>query len=219
MRKLAVLLAVVVMSGCGDSTQDVAIDPIVDTGSEPDTIVTKDNLTLAYFFADNPRASQNEASLRGNEGIQQGIDRLVALGYVADGNPSTFIHVVDIHGRILETTWFPFIDPTDPTVAAGVVHVQSNESEYVIPLRLPSGPRASLDETTDIASRSGEEDWGPDLSLKTLFNNCASFITGLYQACLGQCGMAGVPSLACRKACAVAVMAAWIACIFFTIVG
>lgn len=219
MRKLAVLLAMVVMSGCGDSTQDVAIDPVVDTGTVADTIVTKDDLTLEYYLADNPRAAENEASLRGNEGIQQGFDRLVALGCLPDGNPSTFVHVVDIHGRTLETTWFPFSDPADPNATAGVVHVRSNESEYVMPLRVPSGASASPASAGDVASRNGAGEWGPDLSLKTMWGNCAAFLTGMFQACVSACMMENVPAIACRKACMVAMIAAWIACIFFTIVG
>jgi hypothetical protein len=220
MKALGVILIMVVLVavGCGDSTNDVRVarETIF---VPPDTVVTKDELVMEFYLAENPRSMENETSLDDNQRVQLELARLTAAGCIRDESGSTLIRVTDPEGRRLEATWFAFLDPSDASGTTGVVHVHGDGNEYVIPLRVPSEAGSAAAPAEEFWTKSHGGEWGPSLNLRTLFNNCASFIVGLYQVCVGQCAIGGTPLKACQNACAIAVAAAYVACIFFSIVG
>lgn len=220
MKALAVItvLMVLVAVGCGDSTNDVRVAR-EDVSVPPDTVVFKDELVMQFYLAENSRSIDNEASLDANERVQAELARLTAAGCVRDENGTAFIRVSDPAGRTLDATWLAFVDPSDPLATTGVVHLRVDGNEYVVPLQVLNDKGATAAAAGDCWSKSPGGEWGPSLNLRTLFNNCASFVVGLYQLCVGQCAQGGTPVNACQRACAVAVAAAYMACIFFSIVG
>jgi len=144
---------------------------------------------------------------------------LRAAGCVRNESETALIRVTDPDGRTLEATWLTFIDLQHPSATTGVVYVQSDGREYVVPLYVRDEVGTTAERDGDCWVKTPGGDWGPSLNLRTLFGNCSAFLAGLYQACVGQCAMGGTPLHACQKACAVAVAAAYLACIFFSIVG
>ena len=214
-----ILIVVGLMSaGCGDSSNDMLVASD-DRSAPPDTVVTKDELVMEFYLKGNARLMENEAAVVANDGVQTAVDRLTDAGCVRDESGTQLVRVIDVDGRTLEATWLAFFDPAEPSTTAGVVYAHIDGMEYVIPLyvRGNEGPTAAA--ADDWWTKAPGGDWGPNLNMRTLFNSCASFVGGLYAVCVGQCTIGGVPLAACQKACMIAVAAAYLACIFFTIVG
>jgi hypothetical protein len=219
MRKLVLAFAMVLaVSGCGDSTQDVTVTEN-DPSSVPDTVLTKDGLVMEFYLSDHRTAIEKERSVLGREGVQQALERFVAVGYQRDDQAAMFVHTVDELGRSLEVTWFAFVDPTDDDAITGIIHAEVDGQEFIVPLHVPGDPMSSTDPAREVLMKGADGEWGPNLNIRTLFNNCASFVVGVYQACVGQCALSGVPVHACQIACGIAVATAYIACIFFSIFG
>ncbi len=215
---LILILVGLMSAGCGDSTNDMLVASD-DHSAPPDTVVTKDELVMEFYLKGNARLIEKEAAVVANEGVQTAVDRLTHAGCLRDESGTKLIRVTDVDGRTLEATWLAFVDPAEPSTTAGVVYAHGDGREYIVPLYARADAGATSAAAGDWWTKAPGGDWGPNLNMRTLFNSCASFVGGLYAVCVGQCTIGGVPLAACQKACMIAVAAAYLACIFFTIVG
>ena len=218
MKALFVILILVglVAAGCGDSTNDVLVAG-GERSIDPDTVVTQDELVMEFYLAENARAIENEAVVAVHSGVQSVVDMLTQAGCVRDESGTTLIRVTDPDGRTLEATWLAFVDPSDPGALNGVVYAHTEERDYVVPLRV-SDTGTTGGDADDWWSTAPGKEWGPSLSLKTMFGNCLAFAAGLLDVCIGTCIMEGAPANACQRSCNIVVAAAFVACIFYSIV-
>ena len=214
MRRRAVALAMLVLlAGCGDSTQDVAVVEKEPAAAKPDTTIVSDSVSIDVFMPDNPVALAASAQFEMNAGVQMGFDRLSQQGFVGERGEPFYMRAITTSGRVLESTWFPGVGADDRLALIG--YVRMGDREFVVPIVDNAQSPSQL--ARDVLAPTQKGEWGP--SRVFLWGNCGYFVMGLYQACLSACHASGLPPVVCRMSCAVSMVAAWLTCILFESVG
>ncbi len=211
---LGILGMLMILAGCQDSTSDVAVVGQEKLPAMPDTVITNESLTIEMYLPANPFAIEIHTQLETNAGVQMGMSLLAKEGFSSDGTGALHTRAIDAEGRVLEATWFPVTDSAGVRFAM-LGHFRTENSEFVIPLRNPTlGDPPLADAGVLVPDKKGE--WRPSMVFD--FGGCLAFYRALFQACMGACASTGLPPKVCFGSCLMGAAAAFVACIFFTVV-
>ncbi len=200
---LGVLGIVTMLAGCQDSTSDVATTTR-GTDTPPDTIITKDDVTVEVYGPYHPRSLAQDAIQFAQSEVRGELDRLVEAGFVlAPAGPSYFVATAP-DGRSAELTWFQLIGALGEV--GGVIHVRTDTGDMVESF----GPNTDKgDARPEDGKRDGE---GPNRAFG--FNTCLSMARTIFQACVGNCIQEGGSDRGCRQACLLPAISAFAYCLF-----
>jgi hypothetical protein len=204
-RLLGILGVALLLSGCNDSTQDVAL-----TGSAPeappDSIVAKDGVTVEFYGSGHPKSSGREAMQWTQSDVAGELERLVELGYSLDPTGPVFAYALAPDGRTAEITWFPLNDGMESDGA--VVHIRVDGEESVQSF----GTRTGRDEPSPEDLDKGRD--GPDGAFG--YNTCMEQARSVFQNCVSVCLHDGGTDRGCRRDCIGTAIFVFIYCIFIS---
>ncbi|MCI0453223.1 MAG: hypothetical protein L0Z51_12730 [Candidatus Latescibacteria bacterium] len=211
MRKVALGVGLaLLLAACADSTSDVDTATREEPTALPDTVIVQDGVRLEIYGPLNSYGRDRSAELMRMVGVQRGFERLADRGLLAEYDGAIHVKATDANGRSLETTWFPFVDPSDEAALAVVVHVVQDGQELVIPY----GSRGGEPDIESI-SIDGKNAPGPS-GIPNLTGGCFGFATELFQSCVGLCILNGLSSRTCSVSCRAASAAALTACVLMS---
>src|SRR5262245_28634039 len=201
-RIFAVLLVGLALAACDDSTQDVVAKHEIEVPT-PDTIMTKDGVTLESYGSQNPYTAQRVSELMSERGVQLEIEHQSSLGHVLMVDEALVVRGVSQEGRVAEVILIPSSSPD----IAGVMVSQMDGERLVKPFA--SSPR---DDTKPF-----EELVGKEPGLQPAFSvGCLSAAITYYQACMTDCLKQGTPALWCRIQCFFVAVSFFFYCANFT---
>jgi hypothetical protein len=198
---LGIMGVLTVLAGCQDSTSDVAVVGR-DTDTPPDTIVSKDGVTVEIYRQGHPRTIEQGAVLTRSAAHDE-YDRLLEMGYSLDPAGPMLAHGAAPDGRIVDVTWFPATSETGSEGA--IVHVRMGREESVHVL-------LGAERGDDVDPEAiGKGDGGPK---RIPGRPCLDAARSLYQACVAGCIKDGGNSILCRMTCFVGAVMFFIYCLF-----
>lgn len=202
MKKYLVLIALVLGSGCGDSTQDVAMSGDVLKQS-PDTIITKDGLTAEFYGPDHASSPGREAFLTTSDDLTVELNRMFEEGYLPDASGSWFVDATLPDGRYVEMTWTPLVDALGSE--AMIVRVQVGDQEVA---------RSFRECCTEDVKPESPDKRKEDPSLSFGYYGCFGMARSLYYMCVSDCVKDGGSDRGCRKSCFLSAAFAFLYCLF-----
>ena len=201
-RILAVLLIGMALAGCEDSTQDVGIAQ-GRIAPLPDTIMTKDGVTLESYGSQNPYTTQLMLELMSEPPVQVEFEHQSSLGNLLLIDEALVARGISEDGRIAELALIPSSSPE----VAGIIVLQVDGSRLIKPLA--GSPRDH--------SEPFDEFDGKELGPRPVFNvGCLSAAVMYYQLCMTDCLKQGTPALFCRIQCFFSAVWFFFSCVNFT---
>ncbi len=202
---LCSLVLVVAVAACTDSSTDVTSVSREASLAKPDTVYTYDGVTIEIYGPMNPRARERTSAIAATAGVRRAFSMLDERGIARATTSGIVVRAKDEKGRVLETTWLPGENPSNPGDMAGIAYFDLEGEARVVPFGARDEPEILF---------SNGKDAGPQRMFE--FGGCYAFARDLYMACVSLCIQNGISDRACRGSCQAAGIAALTSCVLLS---